>query len=117
MSSLHGNGCLIKTAFNGDLMTALTADKTVLDGNKNKKDCHIRQPLVGNFSVIHANKYNSESFIPALSLPALVHFVVIFLVIAARYIIHPCLVVKIPADGFLYSFLELQARLPSKLHL
>lgn len=27
MSFLHGNGCLIKAAFNGDLMTALIADK------------------------------------------------------------------------------------------
>ena len=27
MSFQHGNGCLIKAAFNGDLMTALIADK------------------------------------------------------------------------------------------
>lgn len=27
MSFLHGNGCLIKAAFNGDLMTVLIADK------------------------------------------------------------------------------------------
>lgn len=82
MSFQHGNGCLIKAAFNRDLMTVLIADKTSPDGNKTKRDCHIRQPLVGNFSVISANKYNSESFIPALSLPALVHIIVVFLIIA-----------------------------------
>ena len=27
MSFLHGNGCLIKAAFNGDLMTVLIAEK------------------------------------------------------------------------------------------
>ena len=117
MSFLHGNGCLIKAAFNRDLMTVLIADKTSPDGNKTKRDCHIRQPLVGNFSVIRANKYNSKSFIPALSLPALVHFVVIFLVITRRYIIHPSLVIQIPADAFLYTLLELQARFPTKLPL
>lgn len=36
MSFQHGNGCLIKAAFNGDLMTALIADKTSPDGNKTK---------------------------------------------------------------------------------
>ena len=34
MSFLHGNGCLIKAAFNRDLMTVLIADKTSPDGNK-----------------------------------------------------------------------------------
>lgn len=36
MSFLHGNGCLIKAAFNGDLMTALIADKTSLIEIKQK---------------------------------------------------------------------------------
>lgn len=44
MSFQHGNGCLIKAAFNGDLMTALIADKTSLIGNKAKKDCHKDNP-------------------------------------------------------------------------
>ena len=68
MSFLHGNGCLIKAAFNRDLMTVLIADKTSPDGNKTKRDCHIRQPLVGNFSVIRANKYNLYLLYPYLPL-------------------------------------------------
>ena len=50
-------------------------------------------------------------------LPALVHFVVIPLVVAARYIVHPRLVVQIPADSFLYAFFKLQAGFPAKLTL
>ena len=50
-------------------------------------------------------------------LPPLVHVVVITLVVAARHVVHPLLVVEIPAHGLLYSLLKLQARLPAKLTL
>ena len=46
-----------------------------------------------------------------------VHFVVIFLIVAARHVIHPCLIVKIPAHGLFDTLLKLQARFPAKLAL
>ena len=49
--------------------------------------------------------------------PPLIHIIVVTLVIAARHVVHPLLVVKVPAHGFLYAFLELQARLPAQLAL
>ena len=36
-----------------------------------------------------------------------VHFFVIALVVAAGYVVHPCLVVEVPADGALDAFFEL----------
>ena len=50
-------------------------------------------------------------------LPSLVHLVVIPLVVSARHVVHPCLIVQIPADGLLYAFFELEAWFPAKLSL
>ena len=49
--------------------------------------------------------------------PPLVHLVVILLVVAARNVVHPLLVVKVPADCLFYAFLKLQARLPAEFAL
>src|SRR5690606_37046162 len=42
---------------------------------------------------------------------------VIFLVISRSDILQPCLIRQIPVHGFFYSFLKLQARLPSKFFI
>ena len=43
-----------------------------------------------------------------------IHFFVILLVLAACDVVHPLLVVKVPPDGLLYAFLELQGWLPAQ---
>ena len=50
-------------------------------------------------------------------LPIPVHFFVILLVVAARDVVEPFLVVKIPAHGLLDAFLELQGRFPAEFLL
>jgi len=50
-------------------------------------------------------------------LPIPVHFLVILLVVAARDVVQPFLVVKIPAHGLLDAFFELQGRLPAEFLL
>ena len=65
MSFLHGNGCLIKAAFNGDLMTVLIADKTSPDGNKTKRDCHKDIPgLLLKELRQHKNSINKNCSLP-----------------------------------------------------
>ena len=50
-----------------------------------------------------------------LSIP--VHLFVILLVVAARYIVEPFLVVEVPAHGLLDAFFELQTRFPAQFLL
>ena len=52
-----------------------------------------------------------------LSSSVLVHIIIILLVVTRCDIIHPFLIVKVPANGLLYAFLKLKARLPTKLSL
>lgn len=93
-----------------------------------KKSCRpiysyafILHPIARN-KIKNANLTNREQDFFTLSiivctLSALIHLVVVLLVIATRYIIHPRLVIEIPTDGLLYAFLELQARFPTKFPL
>ena len=46
-----------------------------------------------------------------------VHVVVVFHVVAAGDIVHPFLVVEIPADGTLNAFLELETGFPTQFAL
>ena len=50
-------------------------------------------------------------------LSPLIHLLIILLVISRSHVVHPFLVVQIPADGLFNPFLELQARLPAQLAL
>ena len=50
-------------------------------------------------------------------LPVLVHVAVVAFVVAGGNVVHPFLVVEIPADGLFDAFLELQARFPAELAL
>ena len=50
-------------------------------------------------------------------LPIGVHRLVVVLVVTAGDIIHPLLIVEIPANGLLDTFLELEAGLPTQLTL
>ena len=50
-------------------------------------------------------------------LTILIHFFIIFLIFSGSDIIHPLLVVQIPADGLLDALLKLQRRLPTQLPL
>ena len=52
-----------------------------------------------------------------IHLSVTVHVLVVLLVLARGDVVHPRLVVQIPADGLLYALLELQRRLPSQLLL
>ena len=47
-------------------------------------------------------------------LSVFIHAFIIILVVTACDLIHPLLVVKIPADGLFYSLLELKRRFPSE---
>ena len=53
----------------------------------------------------------------ALDLPALVHLCVVFFILARGDIVHPLLVVQIPADGLFDTFFELEARFPAQFGL
>ncbi len=57
-----------------------------------------------------SNKYH---FILSL----LIHILVILLVITGSDVVHPGLVVKVPADGFLYALFKLEGGFPAKLAL
>ena len=52
-----------------------------------------------------------------VGLPVLIHALVVLLVFARSYVVHPFLVLEVPADSFFDSFLELQAWLPSQFAL
>lgn len=47
----------------------------------------------------------------------LVHFVVVAFVVAGCYVIHPVLMVEIPAYSLLNAFLKLQGRFPTEFTL
>ena len=49
--------------------------------------------------------------------PPLIHFLVILFIFAGSDVVHPGLVVEVPADGALDAFLELEAGLPTQLAL
>ena len=49
--------------------------------------------------------------------PTFIHLLVVFLVLAGGDVIQPGLVVQVPADGFLYTFLKLQGGFPTQLFL
>ena len=42
------------------------------------------------------------------TLSSLIHLFVVLLVLTTSDIVHPCLVVEIPTDSFLYTLLKLQ---------
>ena len=46
-----------------------------------------------------------------------VHIVVVALVVAGGYVVHPVLVVEVPADGLFDTFLELERRFPAQFFL
>ena len=50
-------------------------------------------------------------------LTVLVHFFVVLFVVAGGDVVHPFLVVEVPADGFFDAFLELERRFPTKFFL
>ena len=52
-----------------------------------------------------------------MNLSYLIHLLIIFLILAARDVVHPLLMFQIPADGLLYAFLELQTWLPPEFAL
>ncbi len=55
-----------------------------------------------------ANNYFSE---------ILIHLLVVLLILAGSDVVHPFLVVEIPADGLFDTFFKLQARFPTKFSL
>lgn len=69
----------------------------------------IREKSAGNVPV--TLEYNGEKS------AILVHVVVIFLVVAGGDVVHPVLIVEIPADGLLDAFLELERGLPTEFAL
>ena len=66
------------------------------------KGCHERQPFIISIRI--------ESTV-------LVHIIIILLVLTTGDIVHPLLIVKIPAYSLLYTLLELQAWLPTEFLL
>ena len=50
-------------------------------------------------------------------LSALIHILIILLVVPRSDVVHPFLVIQIPADGLLDAFFELQAGLPTQFLL
>ena len=52
-----------------------------------------------------------------MRLLSFIHFLVVALVVAGGDVVHPVLVVEIPADGLLDAFLELEGGLPAELAL
>ena len=92
---------------------------------------HKNQPFSPfDLTIIHATLHRIKTHIPIMSkfhyghiqvyvcghvafLFSPVHLFVILLIVTRSNIIHPLLIVKIPADCFLYTFLKLQARFPS----
>ena len=61
--------------------------------------------------------HNAQFIIHNALLSIFIHLVVVFLVIATCNIVHLFLVIKIPSDGLLYSFLKLQAWFPTEFLL
>ena len=58
-----------------------------------------------------------SSFIFSSWLSSLIHRVIILLVVTARYVVHPFLVVQVPAYRLLDTFFKLQARFPAQFFL
>lgn len=52
-----------------------------------------------------------------LDLPVFVHVVVVALVVAGGDVVHPVLIVEVPADGLFNPFLELEGRFPAEFPL
>ena len=52
---------------------------------------------------------------PDVMLSVAVHVLVVLLVLAGGDVVHPRLVVKIPADSFVDTLLELETRAPAQL--
>ena len=52
-----------------------------------------------------------------IKLPVYIHALIVLLVFARSYVVHPFLVLEVPADSFFDSFLELQAGSPAQFAL
>ena len=50
-------------------------------------------------------------------LSVFVHIVIVALVVAGCDVVHPVLIVEVPADGLFDAFLELEGWLPAELSL
>ena len=76
---------------------------------------HAAREVLYHASVDKVSVYFSLTLIFELSI--FIHLLVVPLVIAARHVVHPRLVVQVPAHGLLDAFLELQARFPAEFPL
>ena len=58
-----------------------------------------------------------NNFLRFTILPIQIHFFVVAFIVAGGDVVHPVLMVEVPADGLLDTLLELQARLPAEFRL
>ena len=73
----------------------------------------IDEKIDGNFR----SKKTNAGGVCRQKLSSGVHTFVVFLVIAGGDVVHPRLIVEIPADGLFDAFLKLQRRLPTEFAL